>query len=49
MLSPEEIVQAKIVDMLRKYFDVELHFTGNTRLGSIAARRIRKMLGSRAG
>lgn len=47
MLSPEERVQAKIVDMLRRYFEVEVHFAGNTRIGSIAARRIRKILGSR--
>ena len=49
MLSPEEIVQAGIVDMLRTSYDVETHFTGNTRIGSIAARRIRKVLGSRRG
>ena len=47
MLSPEERVQAKIVDMLRRYFEVEVHFAGNTRIGSIAARHIRKILGLR--
>ena len=47
MLTPEERVQASIVDMLRKYFDVEVHFAGNTRISSIAARRIRKILGAR--
>lgn len=49
-MSPEERVQAGIVKMLRDFYPtVEVHFCGNTRVGSLNARRIRKGLGSRAG
>ena len=46
-LTPEEQVQANIVDMLRRYYAVEIHFAGNTRVARLVARQIRKVLGAR--